>query len=267
MIIFIKINNDLQNLKNKKMKKIFVLFVMFVALQSNAQICLRTNTSIEGSTLKQFSFNEIVYCRKKFNVENKPKTVYNFFSIYKLDSIVGAKVCGIDMDLMSEKFDTRKANSFRHWNKIRIGFSVIMERNIYFPPLPLEKTYGYLNGEGYLNYLHIPQKSRGDRATKSHRGSIMLSISATPTRRILGYVKYKPFGNVWIGASFKQRFPIPKLGLFTEIELNKRGYDKTKTESSKDLYRGFTIFGGPDYDIKNKNYSFSLGIKYEGRNH
>ena len=240
---------------------------MFVALQSNAQICLRTNTSIEGSTLKQLSFNETIYWRKRFNSESQLKTVYNFCSIYKLDSIVGIKIYGMDVDLMSEKFDTRKSNSFRYWNKIRVGFVLIMERNIYFPPLPPEKIYGYLNGEAYFSYLHIPHQSRGDRATKSRRGSIALFLSATPTRKILAYAKFKPFGNVWIGASFKQRFPIPKICIFTEIELNQKGFDKTKVESSKDLYRGFTIFCGPEYNLTNKSYSFSLGIKYEGRNH
>jgi hypothetical protein len=95
----------------------------------------------------------------------------------------------------------------------------------------------------------------------------MLFLSATPTRRILGYVKLKPFGNIWIGAYFKQRYPVPKIGISTEIELNQRGFDKTKVESSKDLYRGFTIFCGPEYNLNSKSISFYLGIKYEGRNH
>ncbi|MFZ2072423.1 MAG: hypothetical protein WA101_03270 [Minisyncoccia bacterium] len=247
------------------MKKIFVLLVMFVALQGNAQTnCFKTTTLIEGSSFKQFSFIEKISWRRRLNRDSQPKTVYNFSSIYKLDSIWGIGLYGLDIDLMSEKFEKKSGNNFRYQNKMRLGFVVMLEKNIYYKA-PYD--FIYPNAELYLSYLHLPHKARGDRNTKTRKGSVMIFGSITPTRRISTYIKFKPFGKAWIGLSFKQRFPIPKIGLFAEIELNKRGYDKTKTESSKDLYRGFTIFGGPDYDIKGQSYSFFLGIKYEGRNH
>jgi len=247
------------------MKKFVALFVMFCALQGSAQTnCFRTTTSIEGSSFKQFSFSEKIYWRKKFNKENQPKTVYNFNSIYKLDSVWGLGIYGLDIDLMSEKFEKNSENSFRYRNKMRLGFVIMLEKNIYYKA---SYDFIYPNAKLYISYLHLPCKARGDRNTKNRQGSVMVYGSMTPTRRILAYAKFKPFGNVWIGLSFKQRFPVPKIGLFTEIQFNKRGYDKTKTESSKDLYRGFTIFCGSDYDIKGHNYSFSIGIKYDGRNH
>jgi len=250
------------------MKKFVALFVMFCALQGNAQTnCLRTTTSIEGSSFKQFGFSEKIYWRRRLNGENKPKTVYNFCSIYKLDSIWGIGLYGLDIDLMSEQFEKRGENKFRYWNKIRMGFSFMFEKNPRNPPLPAEGICDYINGEIYLNYLHLPHKVRGDRNIKFRRGSFMLFFSATPSKRFEGYLKCKPFGRAWIKPYFKQEYSIKHIGICAEVELNPKGYNKTKTESSKDLYRGFTIFGGPDYNLNNKTYSFSIGIKYDGRNH
>lgn len=258
------------NFKIKRtMKKLFVaLFVMLCALQGNAQnIFFRTSSSIEGSTPKQINFAETVYWQRRFNRESQPKTAYYFVSIYKLDSVVGVQIYGLDIDMMSDKFDKRRANSFRYWNKMRMGFSLMLEANPRHFPLPIETAYEYINAELYFSYLHLPRLSRGDRMTKSRRGSFVVFLSATPSQRFEGYLKFKPLGRAWIKSYFKQEYSIRHVSLCAEIELNSRGFDKTKTESSKDLYRGFTIFVGPEYNLNANSVSFHLGIKYEGRNH
>lgn len=250
------------------MKKIIVLLVMFCALQGNAQnIFLRSSSSIEISTSKQINFAETVYWQRRFNRESQPKTAYHSFSVYKLDSVWGIGIYGLDIDMMSEKFDKRRANSFRYWNKMRMGFSLMLEANPRYFPLPMEEAYNYINGELYFSYLHLPRLSRGDRMTKSRRGSFMIFLSATPSQRFEGYLKFKPLGRIWIKSYFKQEYSIRRIGLCAEVELNQRGFDKTKTESSKDLYRGFIIWGGPEYNLNTGSVSFYLGIKYEGRNH
>jgi len=248
------------------MKKIIVLLVMFSALQGNAQnIFLRSSTKVEYS--EQISFDQTIYWRKHFSKESMPKTVYNFHSIYKKDSLLGILLYGIDIDMMSDKFEKSKGNSFRYWNKIRMGFGLMLERNPYNPPFPIETAYNYINAEIYLSYLHLPRSSRGDRNTKSRRGSFALFLLATPSKRFEGYLKFKPFGRAWIKPYFKQEYSIKHIGICTEIELNQRGYDKTKSESSKDIYKGFTIFCGPEYNLDSKNIYFYAGIKYDGRNH
>jgi len=248
------------------MKWVALFFVMFCVLQGNAQnIFFRSTSKVEYS--EQINFNQTIYWRKHFNKESGLKTIYNLNSIYKTDSLFGILVYGIDIDMMSDRFEKNKGNTFRYWNKIRMGFGLMFEKNPYNPPFPIETAYNYINAEIYLNYLHLPHSARGDRTTKSRRGSFMIFLLATPSKRFEGYLKIKPFGRVWIKPYFKQEYSIKHISICTEIELNQIGYNKTKAESSKDLYRGFTISCGPEYNLNSKNIYFYLGIKYEGRNH
>jgi hypothetical protein len=269
------------------MKKIVILFVMLVcALQSNAQTLLRSSTTLEGTSfsttpdftetsyLSRTNVDQTIYWRKRYNRDSQEKSVYNFHSIYKRDSILGIRLYGIDIDMMSEKFEKRKANTFRYWNKIRLGFSLMIEGNPKHEMYPIEEFYYYIDAEIYFSYLHLPKSARGDRETKARRGAYMLFIMANSSQRMDSYYlkmdayfKVKPFQNVWLNLYYHQEYLVQRVSILAEVELNKRGYDKTKVESSKDLYRGITIFGGPEMNVDTKQISLRLGMKCDLRNH
>jgi len=256
------------------MKKIFVILVMFVALQGNAQMLFESSTlmktsiiytnpsSKEISYFKRNEINETFYWRKKYNKESQHKSVYNFSSLYKRDSVIGLRLYGMDIDLMSEKFDKRKANNFRQWNHLRLGFALLAESYN-----TGKTTYEYPDGEIYLSFVHIPPKARGDKTTKSHKNSFEMFILASPLKRFDGYLKYKPFGNVWLKTYYHQERFIPRVGVSVEIETNKNGFKHSNVESSKDIYKGLTFCVSPEIDLKSNRISLSVGIKYDYINH
>ncbi len=272
------------------MKKLVCLLVMLsCALLGNAQH-LRSSTLFESSAfattasfdspnyLDHTNIDQTIYWRRKYNGDSQEKTVYNLHSIFKRDSIIGMRVYGIDIDMMTDVFEKKGANMFRYWNKLRLGFTLILQKNPKLPDYPSDQFYNYLNGEIYLSYLHLPRIARGDRMTKSRRGSFMLFFLLTPTFRMDAHMKVN-FGGVWMKGYYYQEYGNifatrywesinrPRIGLCAEWETNKRGYDKTKVHSSKDIYRGFTLVFGPEYNLHSSEISLRLGMKWDLRNH
>lgn len=218
--------------------------------------------------LEKLNFEESFYYRNRYNKESKERTVYSIFSIYKKNSSVGICPYGIDFDLMSEHFQKKKANTFRYWNKIRMEFKFLIEKNLNDPDeLPID----YIIPELSFSYLHLPQSARGDLTTKARKGSFMFSISVTPLKRSLTFIKFN-VGSIWIKPYFKQESIVfnqmeNSSGVSVEIEINKNGYNLSKVESSRDIYRGITLFGGPEYNFSQSRIFLNFGVSVTTENH
>lgn len=261
------------------MKKIALLVLLFGALQSNAQTLIKSSTSIEGGVFSlgfdlhdktygdRLNIDQTIYWRRRYSDESKEKTVYNFNSLYKRDSIIGVCLYGIDIDMMAEAFETRKANTFRYWNKLRLGGALLLEKNPKWPDYSLEECYNYFNAEIYISYQHIPHSARGDRTTKVRRGSYMFFALATPTKKFDVYFKVKPIGSTWVKCYYYREYDMSRVGISFEIEAKARGYDKIIVASSKDAYRGPTFILGPEYNLNTSQITLRLGIKWDLRNH
>ena len=259
--------------------------MLVCALQGNAQLLLRTTFTGDISAIslgtdfknpdygERSNLEECFFYRKQCNRDNLEKTVYNIFSVYKRDSVVGVCPYGVDVDLMSEHFEKNSGNTFRYWNKMRMGCKFLVETNPKYS-LPI---WSYFNLEIYGSYLHLPHNARGDQTTKARKGSFMLFLMTTPgsftqlfqtnsSTKFLGYVKCN-VSSVWIKAYFRQGQTVGYTGIQAEWETNPKGYSGNKVESSKDTYRGITLFGGPEYQIQLHRISMTLGIIITSRNH
>lgn len=257
----------------------FLLVMLVCVLPSNAQILIKSSTLVEGdavssnydfndfSSFQQTTIDQTIYWRQRYNRDNREKTVYNFHSIYKRNSMIGARLYGIDIDVMAENFEKPKANTFRYWNKIRLGFDLIVEADPNEKPYPLDESYGYLDAEMYVRYLHLPHSARGDNRTKYRKGSFEFFFLITPYQRMTSYFKVKPIGSTWLKFYYHQEYQIQNAGICAEVEVNPRGYGNVIVGSSKDSYRGFTIIGGPEINLKTNQISLYLGIKLDLRNH
>lgn len=249
-------------------------------LQGSAQILLRTYTAGDisaissGSDFKKVKYGEILnleeslYYRNRYNGESKEKSLYNIFSLYKRNAFVGLCPYGMDIDMMKEYFEKSRGNNFRYWNKIRMGFKLLLEVNLIDSA---ESALDYLDGEIYFSYLHIPHGARGDQTTKARKGSFMMYILATPSLRGLGYMKFN-VGSVWIKLYYRQeKKRLRELeyysGINAEVEVNRNGYNRSIVESSRDVYRGLTLFAGPEYNIKLNRIIMNIGISITTENH
>ena len=181
-------------------------------LQGSAQLLLRTTSTGDfsaislGSDLKNVSFGErtnleeSLYYRRRYNGQGKEKTDYNIFTVYKRDDIIGFCPFGIDVDIMGEHFEKSKGNTFRYWNKIRMGLKFSLEKNFTDSE---DLLINYLSPEVYFSYLHLPFCARGDLTTKARKGSFMFFILASPLKKYLAYIKFN-VGSTWIKPYFKQ---------------------------------------------------------------
>lgn len=241
---------------------------------------LRTNTAAEisaistGTDLKnkefgeRFNLEESLYYRSRYNGQSKEKSHYNIFSVYKRNSHFGICPYGIDVDIMSEKFEKNRANTFRQWNKIRMGFKLLLEND-----LNDSDQYGwdYLDGEMFFSYLHLPRTARGDQTTKARKGSFMMYLQICPSMRGTAYMKLN-VGSVWIKTYYRQEKNYLKeldnsVGLNIEIEINRNGYNRSIVESSRDVYRGVTLIIGPEYNLKFQRIFLNIGISLTTENH
>ena len=258
------------------MKFIVVLLVAICSLQGSAQLLVRTvsqgETSILSMGLDQQDLNTFqnnklkgeIYYRTRYDSDGIEKSRYSIFSIYQRDSILEFCPYGLDIDVLHEKFGNGKGNTFRYWNKIRMGFKILIEESIY--ERATEDFWYYLNGEVYVSYLHLPQSARGDHQNKSRKGSVMMFARATASKRYLCYIKYS-FGSTWIKGYYKKEQYTNYVGTFIEIQLNKKGYTRSFVGSSKDIYHGITVFGGPEYDLTHSQITLNLGFKITTENH
>ena len=261
--------------------KFLTLFLLTLfALNSNAQILLRTNTDLYLSAvsidkdLKNFDYAEYSYFeetlnyRKRYNKYGGERSVYTIFSVYKKFNSYGVCPYGLNFDIMSERFNKNKANTFRYWNKIRMSLKLLIEKNV---KDPTELPINYFIPEMNFSFLHIPHSARGDQRTKSRKGSFMFIFTVTPTKRILTCMKFN-VGSVWIVPYFKQEAVIVNnmksfAGLDVAFEINKNGYDRNRVESSKDIYRGITLTCGPEYNLSVSRIIFNIGLSISTENH
>lgn len=262
------------------MKKLFVTaIVMFVALQGSAQILFQSSTLLESSVitlnadsnnfsgLDQTSFDQTIWWRNRYNRAKHEKMSNTFLSLYKRNDMIGARIYGADLDLMAEEFESSRANTFRLWNKLRLGFALLVEKDPSIAPLPWDESYGYLDGEIYFRYAHIPHSGRGDKRTKYRRGSFEAFFLLTAQKRASAYIKAKPIGSTWLKVYYRQEHKIQQAGLCLEVEAHSDGYGHIRYGSSKDVYRGFTFIGGPELDLHTSKISLRFGVKWDFRNY
>jgi len=257
-----------------------VFLVVFFFLNANSQTLLRTNSAFDFSAISVNSgfnnfnyadvinFEESIYYRRKYNKESKIKCSYFIFTLYKKNSSIGICPYGIDFDLMSEHFKKNKANTFRYWNKMRMGLKFVFDKKINSPEI---KLFDFIAPELYFSYLHLPHSSRGDLTTKARKGSFMFFLMVAPLKRSLVYTKFN-VGSAWIKPYFKQesiRFYNMEnsAGLNVEFEINKNGYNKSCVQSSRDIYRGITVFGGPEYNLSQSRIFMNIGVSITTENH
>ena len=246
------------------MKKFVIIFVMFAVLQGNAQIFLKSSTLVEASVMTdKISFGQFdqTIAWKGYNREGREKTVYVLHSLYARASFVGVRLYGIDVDLMSERFDRNGANQFRYWNKLRMGIVLALETD----PANSFSLKSAVDGEWYFLYTHLPRTARGDGRNKYRQGSVQAFFLITPNMRMDSYFKVKPIGSTWMKFYYRQEYQVQQLGFCVEVETNPKGYGDSK--QAKDLYRGLTVFGGPELNLKNSQISFCFGVRWDMRNH
>ncbi|PKP23032.1 MAG: hypothetical protein CVU05_01255 [Bacteroidetes bacterium HGW-Bacteroidetes-21] len=254
-------------------------FLICTAFYAGAQFIVRSESRVEtmpftlNSDVKQpalfyrAEFEQKIFWRTMFNEKDQEKTVYHFHSVYKLDSIIGAVIYGIDIDMLGAAFKKQGPNRFRYWNKLRLGMALLAEANPEWDPIPAEKFYDYLNAMVYISFLHLPSKARGDQTTKARRGSYMLYAMMTPSQRQEFFLKFKPVGSTWVKFNYFKEFNEVWAGAGVEVEVNPNGYDNSVTHSSKDVYRGLTIMAGTWMNTSSQELSLRVGLKWNMCNH
>ena len=252
---------------------------MLSVVPAIAQMHVWTTTLLEGSPLsvKPFDFktpipvrplfDQSLYWRGKNHPNNYEKTFYNVHSIYLRDSMLGVRLYGIDFDMLHEAFHKKNTNRFRYWNTMRMGFSFMLEKNYKHDPFPKGEAMRYINAEVFISYMHIPHKSRGDQSGKARVGTWMLFILACPSQKYDVYLKIRPFGLTWLKFYYTKEFDITYTGVCAEVELNRMGYDKSTCHSSKEIYKGVSLFGGAEINLDNNETLIRLGMKLSYRNH
>ena len=270
----------IQKIAKAYILRIFWLLIFSIpAFSVFSQVHFWTSTSIEGSPLsvKPFYFkaplpvrpvfDQSLYWRSNNRPNNYEKTFYNFHSVYLRDSMIGLRVYGVDFDLLHEAFKKKNTNKFRYWNNLRMGFSFLLEKNYKHPMFSKDESFEYINAEVFISFMHIPHKSRGDQSTKARVGTWMLFVLGTPSRKFDIYLKIRPFAFSWLKFYYTQEYDIKNIGICAEFELNRMGYDKSKVHSSKEIYQGFTLTGGPEINIDYNQILLRFGVKYNFRNH
>lgn len=208
--------------------------------------------------------------RAKQKDNSGPKLSYWRTGIFKLDSLSGLKT-GYDFDLMAEHFDKSKGNTFRHWNRFRMGMYAIAESNTYHPT-KIENVFDLIDGELTIKYLHIPQKLRGDQTLSKRKGYVEASFGIRTNFDKNINVGIKPFGATWMRATYEDkhynRSTIHKsAGVDVEILTNKNGYKKGLTKYTKDYYKGISFMVGAKYDFVTKSPYLNVGVRLVTRNH
>ena len=262
------------------MKKLIILISIIILSTLNifAQRHIRTNSQIDwsrsvidgsGSVYPDIQFD--IYMKRALQKDySGPKLAYWRSGIFKTDSIVGIRF-GYDFDLMAEMFEKSNGNTFRHWNRFRMGFHFILKNNVYHP-LIINDAFDIIDAELTVSYLHIPSHMRGDQTLSRRRGYIEMFFSLRSSFDKNAYIGVKPFGAMWLRATYQDvhylrvanhRF----VGLDIEILTNKNGYKNGMTKLTKDYYKGFSFVVGGKYDMITKSPYINLGIRVYTRNH
>jgi hypothetical protein len=270
------------NFKHIILYKKIIITALFILLSIStvlSQVHIKSTTLLEGAifSFKPFDwkipkperpvFEESIFWRPKNLPNGSEKTFYHMHSIYLRDSIIGIRMYGIDFDLMNNSFRKKGPNFFRYWNTLRMGFSLMLEKNYDHPYYAKGQRYNYFNGEVYLSFLHIPHAARGDQTTRARVGSWGFFLLATPSQKYDAWLKIYPFTSTWLKFYYTRDYDINRIGTCAEIELFYMGYDKSIVHSSKDQYKGITLIGGIEYNMDSSKPLVRFGIKLDLRNH
>ena len=136
---------------------------------SDAQIYFKTLTQINDYPISyrkdsafvlgdNLRFEHSFYWKKRVDNSGKEKDAYLSHSLYYRDSIIGVRLVGFNFRLFHEKFSTGKMNFFRYWNRIRLGFSFMLEKNYFHSYYSSDDYYKYLNVDFFVRYLYISRR-------------------------------------------------------------------------------------------------------------
>ena len=226
---------------------------------------------INGAGCKYPNAEFDLYMKRARQKDNTgPKLSYWRTGLFKLDSLEGLKT-GYEFDLMAEMFEKSKGNTFRHWNRFRMGIYAIAQTNAY-KPTEIENVLDVIDAEITLRYLHIPRKLRGDQTLSKRKGYVDLSFGIRTNFDKTITAGIKPFGATWIRATYQDkhynRSTINKfIGLDVEILTNKNGYQRSLTKFTKDYYKGISFIIGGKYDFVSKSPYLNVGVRFVTRNH
>lgn len=241
-----------------------------IPIITNSQINWNINV-INGTGYNNLNAKFDLYIKKSPKKNNLTRKLsYWEAGLFKEDSLSDLKT-GYEFDLMPEGFSDPKKNTFRYWNKLRLGGHLIYETNTN-KPIKIKKTLDFIDAEITFKYLHVPQKLRGDQTLLKRKGylSTFLGIRTNHDKHIS--IGVKPSGKTWIRATYQDKHymgsTIKKaIGLDVEILTNENGYRKSFTNLTKDYYKGFSFIIGGKYDFISKSPYLNIGVKLVTRNH
>ena len=256
---------------------ILLIIVLLSAVTAWSQRHIRTDSKLDWD-MNVFDPN-ISYPDASFDLYMKraelkdntgPKLSYWRTGVFERDSLAGI-ITGYDFDLMAEHFEKSKGNTFRHWNRFRMGIYFIINNytdNLFYTDDPLS----LFDAELTVNYLYIPQKMRGDQTLKRRKGYVEVFFSMRSTFDRKAYFAVKPWGAIWLKATYNDQYYGRSLsprffGLAVEVLTNSHGYNNGLTKLTKDYYKGFSFIVGTKYDLITASPYINLGIRLQTRNH
>lgn len=206
--------------------------------------------------------------KKKHNLGGKLS--YWRTGLFKLDSLSGFET-GYEFDLIPEGSEEAKQNTFRYWNRLRMGTYIIAQTNI-SNSKKTEDVLDMVDAEMTIWYLHIPQKLRGDQTLSKRRGYVSAFLGIKTNHDKVISLGIKPSGRAWIRAKYQDKHYnnstiYKSIGLDVEILTNKNGYKQSLTNLTKDYYKGFSFIIGGRYNFVNNNPYINLGLRFATRNH
>ena len=271
---------------------ILPIFLM-VSFQSYAQLAFRLDSDIEYPAIsspliaitpqttyfnkENLCVNESFFWRKKYNADAVEKDAYFFHSLYVRDMGVGLRIFGMDFNPFYNRYLSYKFNQILRKNKLRFRFSLMMEyyfdddyfvkgKNDRLFSKP-ETYYNMINTDVVIFYTHISKTSRGGSKTKERKGTWGIFFWTDIKKRMVIDLHIQTGAYVLIKFRYKKYYSGKRIAFLTELQLSKNGFKKTTTESSKDMYKGFSMVFGPEYNMTYEQYMFTLGLKYSYRNH
>ena len=270
-----------------------VFIFLLISSCSYAQVAIRLDSDLEYPAISSpaiaitpqtnyfaqevFCLDESFFWRKKYNADAIEKDAYFLHSLYIRDMGIGLRIFGMDFNPFYNRFLTYKFNQILRKNKLRFRFSVMME---YYPHDDYfvqgendrlfskpETYYNMINTDASIYYTHISKTSRGGSKTKERKGTWGIFFWTDIKKRMVADLHIQTGAYVLIKFRYKKYYSGKRVAFLTEIQLSKNGFKKTTVESSKDMYKGFSLVLGPEYNITNEEYMFTLGLKYSYRNH
>ena len=270
-------------------KRILFFTFLFAFSFVDAQIYFKSATKLQGFAASYYpdeklmpanfsdkkmryadnlKFDQTFHWKKRVNNMGEEKDAYLYHSVFYRDSIIGVRLVGFNFRLFHEKFDKGKLNFLRYWNRIKIGFSMILQKNYIRPYYPQDDFSKYLNFDFFIMYRYISKDSRGDAKTHYRKWTWSILFYSDFDNRIYSTFTIKPLGFAWVRLQYERLYlKRQNIGFTIDVALNRNGYSRSLVTSTKDSYKGIRLFAGPFYDIDTKSWSLNLGIRYDYRNH